>query len=300
MGRLKVFMSELFRRLARNLKNTILFIYLPRFVDSLTLIATLKATKKLKDANVERILIDSTVLAHAVTHETAWVDTGKTHWGEMEIDTGYAARIPVHSDRDHSDAARSTRYLPGIASLARRGHLTLATSCELLDEQWSQPTGRFRGYGLFDFSLFSNVKFETIKDPEYSVVYGAHAGLPKPSVREQRLERLEAKSDPLFQELLSVLGPNNSQDAWHIATAEHNLCYCFLTMDFRLIRNVRAQANNKTIKSLKTLILTPEEFGRRFTIIPIQPRLFSYHNASFPVVHQENWPDSKRHRPKQN
>jgi len=293
-------MSELLQRHARNLKSTILFIYLPRVVDSLTFIATLKASKKLKAENVERILIDSTVLAHGVTHETAWVDTGKAHWGDIEIDTGYAARIPVHDDRDDRDAARSTRYLPGIASLARRGHLTLATSCELRDEQWSQPVGRFRGYGLYDFSLFGNVKFETIKDPEYSVVYGAHAGLLKPSARAQRLERLEAKSDPLFQELLSVLGPNNSQDAWHIATAEHNHCYCFLTMDFRLIRNVRAQAKNKTIKSLRTHILSPEEFGRRFSIIPIQPRLFSYHNASYPVIHQENWPDSKRHRPKRN
>src|SRR5665647_35220 len=194
MGRLKVFMSELLQRLARNLKSTILFIYLPRVVDSLTLIATLKASKKLKTANVERILIDSTVLAHGVTHETAWVDTGKAYWGDIEIDTGYAARIPVHDDRDDREAARSTRYLPGIASLARRGHLMLATSCELRDEQWSQPVGRFRGYGLYDFSLFSNVKFETIKDPEYSIVYGVHAGLPKPSAREQRLERLEAKS----------------------------------------------------------------------------------------------------------
>lgn len=295
-----MFISELLRRLARNLMSKMLFRYLPGVVDSLTLIATLKASKKLKTANVKRILIDSTVLAHGVTHETAWVDTGKAHWGDIEIDTGYAARIPVHDDRDDRDAARSTRYLPGIASLARREHLTLATSNELRDEQWSHPAGRFRGYGLYDFSLFRNVKFETIKDPQYSVVFGAHAGLPRPSVREQRLERLKAKTDPLFQQLVSVLGPKNSQDAWHIATAEHNHCYCFLTMDFQLIRNIWAQANNKTIKSLKTLILTPEEFGRRFSIIPIQPRLFSYHNASYPVIHQENWPDSKRHRPKRN
>lgn len=277
-----------------------LFRYLPGVVDFLTLIATLKASKKLKTANVKRILVDSTVLAHGVTHETAWIDTGKAHWGDIEIDIGYAARIPVYDDRDDRDAARSTRYLPGIASLARRDHLTLATSFELRDEQWSHPVGRFRGYGLYDFSLFNNIKFETIRDPKYSVVFGTLAGLPRPSVRDQRLERLKAKTDPLFQELVTVLGPNNSQDAWHIATAEHNHCYCFLTMDFQLIRNVRAQANNKTIKSLKTLILTPEEFGRRFSIIPIPPRLFSYHNASYPVIHQENWPDSKRHRPKRN
>lgn len=284
------------RKLTRSFKSTLRFRFLPGAVDFLTTIATLRASKKLKAANVERVLIDNTVVAHGVTHETAWVDTGKALWGDIEIDTGYATRIPVHDDRDDTDAARSIRYLPGIASLARRGHLTLATSNELQDEQWTQPAGRFRGYGLYDFSLFSGVKFETIKDPQYSVVIGAYAGLP--SVKGQRMKRLEAKKDPLFQELVSVLGPKNSQDAWHIATAEHNHCYCFLTMDFRLIRNVRAQAKNRAIKSLRTRILTPEEFGREFSINPIPPRLFSYHNASFPVVHEENWPDSKRQRPK--
>ena len=288
-------MIGLLLKLARSFKSTLRFRFLPRVVDSLTTIATLEAPKKLKAANVERVLIDNTVLAHGVTHETAWVDTGKALWGDTEIDTGYAARIPVHDDRDNTEAARSIRYLSGIASLARRGHLKLATSNELQDEQLTQPAGRFRGYGLYDFSVFSDIKFETIKDRQYSVVIGANAGLP--SVEEQRMKRLDAKGDPLFQDLVSVLGPKNSQDAWHIATAEHCHCYCFLTMDFRLIRNVRAQAKNETIKSLRTRIMTPEEFGREFSINPISPRLFSYQNASFPVTHEKNWPDSKRQRP---
>ena len=283
------------RKLALSFNSTFLFKYLPRVVDYLTSISTLIASKKLKGANVECILIDSTVLAHSVTHETAWVNTGKTLWGDVEIDTGYAARIPVHDDRDNSDATRSIRYLPGIASLARRGYLTLATSSELRDEQWSHPAGRFRGYGLYDFSLFRNIKFKAINNPQFSVVFGAsHLGLH--NIREQRWKKLESNADPLFHELVSVLGPKNTQDAWHIATAENNNCFCFLTMDFQLIRNVQAQAKNKTIKSLKTLILSPEEFGRRFSIIPINFRLFSYHNASFPVIHRENWPDSKRQR----
>ena len=89
-------------------------------VDFVTSIAMTEASRRLKVANVRRLLIDNTVLAHSVTQETAWVDTGKAHWGDFEIDTGYAARIPVHDDRDDSEAARSVRYLPGIANLARR------------------------------------------------------------------------------------------------------------------------------------------------------------------------------------
>lgn len=285
-------MIERSRRFVRDLTGKLRYRYLPRLVDCLTVIATRQASKKLAAAGVKRVLVDNTVLAHGITHETAWVSTGKACWGDHEIDTGYAARIPVRNDHDQSDAARSVRYLPGIASLAKRGDLTLAISRELQDEQWTQPAGRFKGYGYFDFAIFSSIAFDVVEDPQYSVVIGD--AMRFPSAREQRSKRLSAKEDPLYQQLLSVLGTSNSQDAWHIVTAERNDCYCFLTMDFSLIRTVRAQAKNKAIETLRTRVLSPEEFGREFSVTPISPRLFSYHGASFPVVDQVNWPDSKR------
>jgi hypothetical protein len=168
---------------ARGLKSRFQFQVLPKVVNLATSIAMTDASRRLKAANVRRLLIDNTVLAHSVTHETAWVDTAKAHWGNIEIETGHAARIPVHDDRDEREAARSVRYLPGITNLARRGLIVLATSHELQDEQWTQPSGRFRGYGLYDFSLFDDLKLETIKDPDYSVVFGSHLGFP--SLEEQ-------------------------------------------------------------------------------------------------------------------
>ena len=285
------------RILTRKMKSRFLYQVLPKIVNLLTTLAVSKASKELRTENVKRLLIDNTVLGHSVTHETAWINTGKTRWGDQEIDTGYTARIPVHSDKDKSEAARSVRYLPGVANLAKRGLISLATSQELKDEQWTQPNGRFRGYGICAFSLFGDLKLEIINDPEYSMVIApSYFGVP--SLEAQRRERLESKTDPLYRSLVSVLGPKNSQDAWHIATAEHNNCYCFLTMDFRLIRNVRAQAKNATIESLQTKIMTPEEFGKKYNIIPMNPRLYSYHNADYPVKHDTNWPDSKRQKPR--
>lgn len=266
----------------------------PKLVDYLISTAMIVAATKIKAANIGRILIDNTVLGHAVTHETAWVDTGKIQWGNTEIESGYTARIPVHSDHDESKVAKSVRYLPGIANLAKRGFITLATSKELQDEQWTQPRGRFVGYGTYDFSLFQDLKIETIHDPEYSIIITSHLGVP--SMEEQRRERLKSKTDPLYQNLVSVLGPKNSQDAWHIVTAERNNCYCFLTMDFSLIRNIRAQSNNKIVQSLRAKVITPEEFGRDFAITPLPPRLFSFHSASYPVIPETNWEDSKRQK----
>lgn len=280
------------RKVFRRIKGRFLYSAFPKFIDLLTTAAMTPAAKKLRKEKIGRILIDNTLLGHGITHETAWISTGKSQWGDVETDTGYAARIPVHSERDNSEAARSVRYLPGIVNLTKRGLITLATSRELQDEQWTQPRGRFVGYGICDYSMFQGLNIETIDDPEYSMIIAPSLGVP--SLEEQRRERLKSKTEPLYLALAKVLGPKNSQDAWHIFTAERNNCYCFLTMDFRLIRNVRAQDRNNVIQSLRVKIISPEEFGREFSLSPLSPRLFSYHGASFPVEPKTNWVDSKR------
>ena len=73
-------MIERSRRFVRDLTGKLRFRYLPRWVDYLAMIATRQASKKLAAAGVKRVLVDNTVLAHAVTHETAWVSTGKARW----------------------------------------------------------------------------------------------------------------------------------------------------------------------------------------------------------------------------
>ena len=285
-------MVRFFRKMTGRIKGGFQYSVFPWLVDSLTSAAMSKAVKNIKKENIGRILIDNTLLSHGVTHETAWIDTGKVKCGDIEIKTGYAARIPARSEQDNSEAARSVRYLPGIANLAKRGHIILAMSPELQDEQWTQPRGRFAGYGVCDLSIFQGLKIEAIDDPEYSMVISSNLGAS--DLVEQRRKRLASRSDPLYHNLIKVLGPKNSQDIWHIVTAERNGCYCFLTMDFRLIRNVRAQEKNKVIQSLRTKVITPEEFGMEFSIVPLSPRLFSFHGASFPVVADKNWKNSKR------
>lgn len=284
------------RRVVRNAKSRALYNYLPKAVDWAVRVAASSARKRILEQNASRVLVDNTVIGHAVTHETAWIDTGRQMWGgKVPIDTGFAARIPVHREDDDSDAVRSVRFLPAIASLARQGALTLYSSPELMDERLTQPIGRFSGYGYYDYSVFSGIRFEHLDDPAYSMCIGpAYLGVP--SLTEQRRARLAAQSDPLFHALVEVLGPGNSQDAWHIATAESSGCFCFLTMDFRLLRAVASQQKHPAIANLKTRVMSPETFGQLFRLLPVSPRLFSYHNASYPVHPEFNWPDSRRRK----
>lgn len=267
--------------------------HLPGLIDWIVAQSTKPAERKLDKIWSRKILLDSSVRGHAISHETGWIDTGKEVWGGIPIDTGYISRIPVHSEEDNSEIVRCVRYLGPIASLARRGKIALLESPELVDEILTQPAGRFSGYGICDYSLFHGVNIDQVSDPDYTFLIAPKwTGIP--DLKEQRRERLNTKNNDLYVELRRVLGEKSSQDAWHIATAEENGCFCFLTMDFKLIRSVRAQARNRHIASLRTRIMSPEEFGIEFGLRPIPPRFFSYHNASFPVEHDINWPDSKR------
>jgi hypothetical protein len=277
----------------RNYKEHLRFKYGPRVVDWLMDKASRRARLKLQASGSLRILVDNPVLYHAVTHETAWVSTGKSNWGPNEIDTGYAARIPVHPADSRSREYRQVGYLPGIAHLGRAGLLELSTSAELQDEQFRQPSGRYRGYGMFDHSLFSGLKMLSVDGHVFPDMGPAYLNLP--SAEEQQRARIDRhRGDPAFDALVRALGDGNSQDAWHLYTAEKHGCSCFLTMDFKFIRTVAAQARNAALRDFATRVLTPEELGRELGLMCFPPHLYSYHDASFFVRSDLSMPTGKR------
>lgn len=272
--------------------------YGPSAANLIISISALPARLRLFRAGPISILVDNTVLFHAVTHETAWISTGQSKWGPHDIDTGYAARIPVrHKDSDSRDY-RNIKYLPGIAYLARMGQLSLKTAGELTLERFKQPVGRFHGYGMFDHNLFSDIEMAQLDGmPD---MFMSPKWMNLPSIEEQQHERLANSSDSLFRGLVKLLGPKNNQDAWHIRTAEVHGMFCFLTMDFKLCNNFNGRLGQEPIKSLRTKVMTPAQLGRYLRIFPVDPNLLSYTAASFPVRPDLHWPDEKRHRPTRN
>lgn len=282
----------------RNWVEQLRFNYTPRIVDWLVAKSTMKARVRLKPDSPIGLLVDNTVLYHAVTHETGWVSTGASHWGPDKIDTGYSARIPVHPADSKSREYANICFLPGIAHLARNEDVALYSSAELKDEQFRQPSGRYRGYGYFDYSLLDSRHLTSVDGHVLPTMGPSYFNLP--SAREQQRSRIEAhRSDPIFDALVKVLGPSNIQDAWHIYTAEKHGLFCFLTMDFKLIKTVGAQAQAHPLRSFQTKVMTPEQFGKAFGLMPIPPHLFSYHDASFFVRSDIVMPNGKR-RPLKN
>lgn len=243
-----------------------------RYANWLVELSTYRAKCDLKAKGSIGVLVDNTILAHATTHKTAWVSKGLKPWGKYSIETAYAARIPVHSPKTKAREYEEICYLPGLVFLQRAGFLTLYSSAELHNEQFYQPLGRFRGYGYFDYNLFVNVPLEVIDDHTFPCLGPSWMKLPSPQDQlRQRLKNIQ-NEDPEYASLVAVLGAKNSQDAWHIRTAEKYGLYCFLTMDFKLIKTLDAQRNSPRIRSLKTSVMTPSMLGKKIRLSPVAPR----------------------------
>lgn len=249
-------------------------------------LAVQNARLKLKKLGPVQVLVDVTVQYHAVTHETAWVSLGPVE--------GYSARIPVHRPDTHTVEFQNIKYLAGIAHLARIGAIELLTSAELLDEQFRQPGGRYRGYSYFDHSLFVGLTLNSVDGHVFPTMGPQYFKLPSAEEKQRARLREHERTFPQYKELVKCLGRKNSNDTWHLFTAERHGLFCYLTMDFRFIRTMEAQARTQAVRSLRTLVLTPAQFAKRFGIFPVPPHFLSYEDADCFVHPELSMPDNKR------
>jgi hypothetical protein len=112
------------------------------------------------------------------------------------------------------------------------------------------------------------------------------------------LERVNGCGDPLFRQLVSILGEKNSLDAYHISTAEWYGCSCFLHLDLKLDRLVEQHSTHPGWPVLRTKIMLPAALGEALKLLPMSPRLLSYEGVSFPSRPDLFVPGQRRRRPK--
>ena len=263
--------------------------WFPKLAELCLKYATKEARANLSANGPLRILVDNTVLGVAVTHESKWITTQSG---------GYLARVPVHSPRNQSNAYIQCTYLTGLTYLAELGLIEFFLSAELKDEQFRQPIGRFRGYGIFDHSLFSNLTLKSIDG-----MVGPTMGPPwmnLPSAADQQRRRLRNSDDQLFNDLHKLLkeqlGQKCDQDAWHIRTAEcHNL-FCFLTTDGPLLKACKSLSKKEPLRSLSTRVMTPQELGAHLGIRPVAPILLSYNGNDALISLDQTMPEERRRK----
>jgi hypothetical protein len=206
---------------------------------------------------------------------------------------GHAARVPVHRPDTDTREYRNIKFLPGIAELARVGSIELLTSAELEDETFRQPMGRFRGYSIFDHSVFPP-KLSSVDGIAFPTIGPSYLRLPSPEEQQRRRLLSYEQTYPEYAALVRVLGRRNSNDAWHLFTAERAGLFCYLTMDFKFLKAMEAQARSKPIRSLKTLVMSPEQFAERFGVLPVAPHLLSYEGRDALVHPKLSMPGNSR------
>lgn len=253
-------------------------------------LSILQAEMHLRKTGPIKVLIDNSALGHGVTHETAWMNTGRVLWGgQVPIDTGYSTRISIHAPDSSDRIYREVKYLVGIAELAKRGHIKLVTSAELQAEIWRQPIGRFRGYGTQDLNVFDGIHIPSVD--------GHHFDAVEPKAAQQA--RLTMSSAEPFATLARLLPKKSNLDAWHIHTAhEHNL-YCFLAVDFPLTDNFRRASQHQDFPQLNTKLMLPSELAATIQLRPIETFVISYQDASWSVHPELSSPANKRTSPRQ-
>ena len=285
--------KEKAERLIQRLIDNLPYRYKAKFVNWLLQLSTHRARSKLARSGPITVLIDNSVLGHGSTHETIEV-MQKINWppgGEHgEVPIIYRAPIDF-TKKDRESVCQNIRYLPGIAHLARLGFLTLRTSCELLSERNHQPIGRFQGKkGSFDYWLFENINIESVDGydvPDFdSEYYSNNPTVDKfiystdidplgmyPENKQKQRDRISRSNDPLYRGLARILPQKANLDAWHIRTAEVHGLFCFLTMDFKLRNIIEQKKKKEPISSLRTMVLTPKEFGQHIGLWPIEPKI---------------------------
>lgn len=239
------------------------------------------------------ILVDSNVHHHTVTHETGWISTGEKRFGPTIRATGYAARVPVFRQGSKSSTYENVCYLAAIAQLAKIGRAKLWTSHHLLLERDGHPRARFTDVGWFDFNLFGRGELPSIDgDPSDEILMTAFN--PKAPAPDDIKTVLSHSTDKLYLELVRVMGQKNSQDAWHIRTAEVNGLYCFLTMEASLLRIINAQRERAVIKGLTTRVMSPKMLGEALGLRPIELKHFDHQDSSWFVRPDLHWGGEKR------
>jgi hypothetical protein len=264
----------------------------PKLADLMLWLATYEARRALIGNEPIGILIDTCIRDLAVTHETIWI---------QRETFGAATRVSVHGADNQSERHKQASYLTALVRLVRLGLVHLWSSRSLQAEMNLHPPGMVNGYGMFDRSLFANLKIENI-DGRIPFVFGP-ATLGFKSFAEQLKAELVGRPDePLFQSLWSLIGPTvgprGDQDVWHLATAErHGLDY-FLTTDGKFRAAIRQLAHKEPLRSLRAKVVSPEELGELLKLRRVPPIVLSYDDLNVFVSTETTMPgQTRRKRP---
>ena len=141
-------------------------------------------------------------------------------------------------------------------------------------------------------NLLSEIELEPIDGYFLSEIGGDTSSFPY--TRVTIISFLNGVEDERYKEIRSALRPKDSQDAWHIRTAEKFGALCFLTMDYQLLEVLDKGKDKSAISSLTTKVWSPADLGKYLGLEQVSPYLMSWYRADGLVHNNVDTPSQKR------
>lgn len=205
-----------------------------------------------------KVYIDTNIFKFSATELRRLVakDVKPLQWGDLTIDSPVYEILVINPNdkiKSNEELKHEASLLQSIAELAKSNVIHLVIQHETLLESWGIPdmdsqSGRFYG-----------APYEIVEAPiEYSrSIFGSNFD----SRKVNQYKFLRSINNNRFLEIQKATGAyqgerksNENQiiDAWNIWCAEHNQCQFLLTMDFKLIRMIKANKKWESSVSLVT------------------------------------------------
>jgi hypothetical protein len=239
-------------------------------------LALKKPRETIKSSSAIEVLIDTSIRGNAKTHQASWFDVYGGPPFRRAITGGYLARTPIHSPHDTSDMYENITYLTSITQLARENLISFYTSGDLVLEQWRQPPSRSWG-SPYDLNLLHGIPLKRVGKLAPSTMVPKRWGVH--SLEAQQRQSLRNYDDPEYQQLLKLFGNKHSQDVRHLFDANKFDLFCFLTLDFKFVRQFENLHQRAEVKKLRARVMTPKSFAQHLGIGPVHPFWLSYQNA---------------------
>lgn len=206
------------------------------------------------------VLVDNSVMNHAVAIKHKRIATGTVLWGGVVPDETYTT-VSVRAGHQirKSKGGEQTLF---IVSLARAFMASQHVACQtdaLKLERFHVPVSRYTGFTYGDESLFKYVEIENALFP----LNGFSFSIPGDDPLQKFRQYLENVQDMQYVEIKKALESagskdRTSQDAWHLYSAK-TLGLKFVSCDTKLKDQIRSIADRRVRQALSDVYVLPSE-----------------------------------------
>jgi len=214
--------------------------------------------RPLNQRSLMKILVDNSVLHHALEHKGSWESKGTVMWGGkngIPVETGRLISKENRNFIKETKGGPQGGYLASLALSYKRGEWEPHTSDAMKFENIHRKINR--NYG--DFSWFEELTYinhVTLDDFSIALSTGEK---PINQFRAYLNSNVNQKYINIRSALESCGAKKSSQDAWHIHCVNSLGLDKFLTCDVKLIGQIKSIKDKHIRQKIENIVCLPSD-----------------------------------------